>query len=141
MRRSEAGFTFLEILIVIMIIGVLTAIVGPNLIGNVGKSKQVAAKDQIRILELALKQYYADTGQFPTTAQGLGALRRQPTSPPQPEGWSGPYLEKDVPRDPWGRDYVYVSPGRESDAGYDLYSLGSDGKVGGVSEAADITSW
>jgi general secretion pathway protein G len=139
MERKQAGFTFLEILIVIMIIGVLTAIVGPNLIGNVGKSKQVAAKDQIRILELALKQYYADTGQFPTTSQGLGALRRRPAS--APEGWDGPYLDKDVPRDPWGRDYVYVSPGRQSDAGYDLYSLGSDGKVGGVGEAADVINW
>lgn len=139
MRRKEAGFTFLEILIVIMIIGVLTAIVGPNLIGNVGKSKQVAAKDQIRILELALKQYYADTGQFPTTSQGLAALRRRPS--PGPEGWDGPYLDKDVPRDPWGRDYVYVSPGRQSEAGYDLYSLGADGKVGGSGEAADVTSW
>ena len=139
MRRKEAGFTFLEILIVTMIIGVLTAIVGPNLIGNVGKSKQVAAKDQIRILELALKQYYADTGQFPTTSQGLAALCSRPS--PGPEGWDGPYLDKDVPRDPWGRDYVYVSPGRQSETGYDLYSLGTDGKVGGSGEAADVTNW
>lgn len=139
--KREGGFTFLEILIVIMIIGVLTAIVGPNLVSNVGKSKQTAAKDQVRILELALKQYYADTGQFPTTSQGLESLRRKPTTSPVPESWDGPYLDKNVPKDPWGRDYVYVSPGRESDVGYDLYSLGSDGKRGGSGEAADITNW
>ncbi len=139
MKRSEAGFTFLEILIVILIIGVLTAIVGPNLIGNVGKSKRVAAKDQIRILELSLKQYYADTGQFPTTSQGLEALRHKPA--PEPEGWDGPYLDKAVPKDPWGRDYVYLNPGRENQEGFDVYSLGSDGKVGGAGEEADITNY
>ncbi|HOB21783.1 MAG TPA: type II secretion system major pseudopilin GspG [Bacillota bacterium] len=139
MKSRERGFTFLEILIVILIIGVLTAIVGPNLMRNIGSSKQVAAKDQIRILELALKQYFADTGQFPTTSQGLQALVKPPA--PSPEGWAGPYLDKEVPKDPWGRDYVYLCPGRVNTESFDLFSLGSDGREGGTGEAADITNY
>lgn len=133
---SEAGFTLVELLVVIIILGLLVGIVGPRLIGRIGQSKQATARAQIANFEAALDQYRLDVGAYPTGAQGLAALNQNPNAP----NWNGPYLKKGVPRDPWGNPYKYVCcPGQHGE--YDLWSEGSDGAPGGVGEAADVTSW
>lgn len=129
MSRSK-GFTLLELLVVIVIIGLLAGYVAPRYFGQVGKSEVQVARAQIDSLEKALDQYRLDTRHYP---QGLDALTAKPESE---ANWSGPYLKKSVPNDPWGRPYVYRVPGTKSD--YDLYSLGRDGKPGGTGEDADI---
>ena len=135
-HRRENGFTLIEILIVMVIIGLLAALVGPRMFGKVGKSKQKAAKAQISLLETALDTYRLDIGKYPTTDMGLQALRVQPSGL---EKWDGPYMPKDIPLDPWGNPYVYRSPGEHGD--YDILSYGLDGNFGGEGEDADITSW
>ncbi|AZR72565.1 type II secretion system protein GspG [Anoxybacter fermentans] len=139
--RNQKGFTFVEIMIVVVIIGFLTSVVVPQIIGRVGKAKQVTAQNQINNLELALDQYYLDCGRYPTTEQGLQALVKKPTISPIPKGWDGPYFKKDIPKDPWGNDYIYKYPGEHNPDSYDLYSLGRDGQEGGTGEDADITNW
>ncbi len=135
------GFTLLELLVVLAIIATLAAVVGPSVFRNVGDAKVQSAKSQIEIFALALDSYRLDTGGYPSTAQGLAALRTAPTGPEAPAGWRGPYLRRAVPLDPWGRPYVYVAPGRANPEAYDLYTLGRDGKPGGEGEDADVTSW
>jgi len=127
--------------VVMIILAVLAGLVGPRLFKNVAKAKQNAAKAQIELLGLALDQYRLDNDMYPTTEQGLGALTRQPVTPPVPEFWDGPYLKKTSPLDPWGREYYYESPGSYDTDGYDVYSLGRDGLEGGADEDADIVSW
>ncbi len=134
--RKEEGFTLIELLIVMVIIGLLAALVGPRMFGKVGKSRQNAAKAQISLFETALDTYRLDVGKYPTSEQGLEALRVQPDGV---EKWDGPYLPKDVPSDPWGNLYVYQSPGENGD--YDIISLGADGKSEGEGEDTDIVSW
>ena len=134
-RRND-GFTLLELLVVMVIIGLLAGFVGPKLFGQIGKSEVKVARAQIESLSKALDQYRIDVGQYPTTDQGLTALLTKPSQEPK---WAGPYLAKAVPRDPWGRDYQYVSPGQHGE--YDLLSWGRDGKLGGDGEDADIASW
>lgn len=129
MKKSK-GFTLLELLVVIVIIGLLAGYVAPRYFGQVGKSEVQVARAQIDSLEKALDQYRLDTRHYP---QALEALNSKPESE---ANWSGPYLKKSVPNDPWGRPYVYRVPGSKSD--YDLYSLGRDGKPGGTGEDADI---
>jgi general secretion pathway protein G len=137
------GFTLLELMVVIAVMAVLAAVVAPNIFRHVGDARAGAARTQVELLSLALGQYALDNGQFPSTAQGLAALRSQP----QDDGgraarhWRGPYLAKEVPLDPWGRPYLYASPGTQGVDGFDLYSLGRDGQPGGDGEDADITSW
>jgi len=134
--RKASGFTLIELMIVMVIIGLLAALVGPRLIGKVGKSKVKAAKAQIEMLSTALDSFKLDTGRYPTTEEGLKALVENPGIP----GWDGPYLKKKkVPKDPWGHDYIYRCPG-EHDT-YDLLSYGADGQPGGEGENADIVSW
>jgi len=115
--------------------------VAPSVFRNVGDAKTDAAKSQIEIFALALDSYRLDNDVYPSTQQGLAALRAMPVAGDHPRNWRGPYLRKDVPLDPWGRPYVYVAPGIENPASYDLYTLGRDGKTGGDGEDADLTSW
>lgn len=131
------GFTLLELLVVIVIIGLLAGLVAPRYFDQVSKSNTKIAKAQINSLEKALDQYRLDVGTYPTTELGLGALD---TRPQNLEKWDGPYLKKSVPPDPWGRPYVYKFPG-DHGVDYDLSSLGSDGQAGGTGEASDVTSW
>lgn len=138
---ARAGFTLIELLVTIAIIATLAAIVAPALFGNVGEARINSAKSQIQILALALDAYRLDNDAFPTTDQGLEALRTLPASGDPPANWKGPYLRQLVPIDPWGRPYVYTSPGIVNPNGYDLYTLGKDGKPGGDGEDADVTSW
>lgn len=130
------GFTLLELLVVIAIIGLLAALVAPRYFDQLSKSNTKVARAQIDSLEKALDQYRLDIGSYPTTEFGLAALN---TRPQNLEKWAGPYLKKAVPLDPWGAVYGYKSPGDHGD--YDLFTLGSDGQVGGAGEAADSTSW
>ena len=132
MSRTK-GFTLLELLVVIVIIGLLAGYVAPRYFGQVGKSEVQVAKAQIESIEKALDQYRLDTRNYPTAEQGLDALTAKPANA---NGWAGPYLKKAVPTDPWGRAYVYRVPGSKGD--FDLYSLGKDGKPGGTGEDADI---
>lgn len=141
LKKGEAGFTFIEIMIVVVIIGFLVSIVAPEIIGRLGKAKVITAQTQLGNLEAALEQYYLDCGNFPTTEQGLEALRVKPTISPVPKGWDGAYLKREVPTDPWGNHYIYVNPGEKNPHGYDLYSYGRDGQEGGSGEDTDITNW
>jgi len=131
----QAGFTLLELLVVVAIIGLLVGFVAPRYFGQIGKSEVTAARAQIDALEKALDQYRLDTGHYPSTEQGLGALWQRPQNEPK---WSGPYLRKTVPLDPWGRPYQYRAPGEKGD--FDLLSYGKDGTAGGSGENVDITN-
>ena len=130
------GFTLLELLVVMVIIGLLAGYVGPKYFEQIGKSETKTAKAQIDALGKALDQFRIDTGSYPTSEQGLEALNKNPGNNPK---WAGPYLKKSVPNDPWDKPYLYKSPGEHSD--YDLYSLGKDGQQGGTKEAEDVTNW
>ncbi len=134
--KTERGFTLLELLVVMVIIGLLAGYVAPKYFSQVGKSEVKVAQAQIDSLEKALDQYRLDTGHYPATEQGLTALMSRPANEPK---WQGPYLKKIAPPDPWGRPYVYKYPGERAE--YDLYSFGKDGQPGGTGEAADITNW
>ncbi len=132
----QAGFTLIELLVVVIIIGLLASLVAPKFFGKLGMSRQKTAKAQIELLGSALDEFRLDNGRYPTTDEGLEALR---TKPEGLQNWSGPYLPKPVPKDPWGNSYVYRSPGEHGD--YDLMSYGRDGQPGGEGEDADIVSW
>jgi general secretion pathway protein G len=134
-RERDKGFTLLELLVVVVIIGLLAGFVAPRYFGQVGKSEVATAKAQIDAFEKALDQYRLDTGRYPTAELGLKALVDKPASEPK---WNGPYLKKEVPLDPWGKAYVYKVPGEKWD--FDLVSLGRDGRPGGSGEDADITN-
>lgn len=138
---ARHGFTLIELLVTIAIIATLAAIVAPALFGNVGEARKNSARSQIQILALALDAYRLDADAFPSTEQGLEALRSFPIAGDPPKTWRGPYLRQVVPSDPWGRAYVFVSPGLANPNAYDLYTLGKDGKPGGDGEDADISSW
>jgi general secretion pathway protein G len=134
-RRAQAGFTLVEILVVITIIGLIMALVGPRVLNYLSESKAKAAKIQIESFASALDLYYLDLGRYPTTNEGLGALTQSNNA----TGWNGPYLRGGVvPNDPWGHGYVYRAPGQR--APYEIVSLGSDGQEGGTGVAADIAS-
>ncbi len=134
-RRAQAGFTLVEILVVITIIGLIMALVGPRVLNYLSESKAKAAKIQIESFSSALDLYYLDLGRYPTSNEGLAALTQGNNAP----GWNGPYLRGGVvPNDPWGHSYVYRAPGQR--APYEIVSLGSDGQEGGTGVAADIAS-
>jgi len=136
MRARCAGFTLLELLVVVAIIGLLVGYVAPRYFGQLGKSEVATAKAQIDALDKALDQYRLDTGHYPPTEPGLAALFDRPANEPR---WGGPYLRKAVPVDPWGKAYVYRSPGAQG-AEYDLLSYGKDGQPGGSGEDADLSN-
>jgi general secretion pathway protein G len=132
---TARGFTLIELLVVVAIIGLLAGIVAPRYFGQVGKSEVNVAKAQLDALEKALDQYRLDIGRYPNTELGLKALVERPASELK---WSGPYLRKDVPLDPWGKPYVYKLPGEKGE--FDLLSYGKDGQPGGTGENADLTN-
>ncbi|HYP85390.1 type II secretion system major pseudopilin GspG [Variovorax sp.] len=134
--RRLRGFTLLELLVVMVIIGLLAAYVAPRYFSQVGKSEVRSAQAQIDGLRKALDTYRLDTGAYPTTEQGLAALNARPANTAK---WSGPYLQRPVPLDPWGKPYQYKAPGAHDE--FDLFSFGKDGQPGGTGDAADITSW
>ena len=139
-RRIAAGFTLIELLVVMIILAILAAVVIPRVIGRTEDARRAKAKSDIAAFETALDAYKLDNGTYPTTEQGLQALVEPPTTDPVPKNWNGPYLKKGIQKDPWGNDYVYVSPG-EHNADFDIVSYGKDGQPGGTGENADITSW
>ena len=136
-RRDERGFTLVEILVVITIIGLIMALVGPRVINYLGEAKVKAAKIQIESFSSALDLYYLDAGRYPSSSEGLAALAQRPGGSAT---WNGPYVKGGfVPNDPWGHPYVYRSPGEHG--AYDIVSYGSDGQEGGTGTASDIASW
>ena len=137
-RRAAppGGFTLLELLVVMVIIGLLAGYVGPKLFAQIGKSEVKVTRAQIDALGKALDQYRIDLGRYPSSSEGLAALTTRPAAEAR---WNGPYLAKSVPIDPWGHAYIYRAPGEHGD--YDLLSLGRDGQPGGAGEDADITNW
>ena len=137
LRERSAGFTLIELLVVMVIVGLLAALVGPRLFKNVGKGKVTAAKAQIANFQTALGSYKLEVGTFPSTDEGLQALRVKPLSASR---WDGPYLVKEVPLDPWGNPYVYKFPGEHGDEP-DIISYGADGREGGEGENEDVLSW
>jgi general secretion pathway protein G len=138
-RRLERGFTLVEIMVVVVIIGILGALVVPKLLGRTGESRVVAAKVDIASMMQALKLYKLDNQRYPTTEQGLQSLTTKPTNGPSANGWkNGGYIDK-LPKDPWGNPYQYLAPGIHGEV--DLFSLGADGQPGGTGEDADVGSW
>ena len=135
-RPRHAGFTLLELLVVMVIIGLLAGYVGPRMFAQIGKSETKVAKAQIDALQKALDQYRLDVGHYPTTDQGLAALTARP---PEEVKWLGPYLAKSVPRDPWSRAYLYRSPGEHGEV--DMSSYGKDSRPGGEGDDQDVTNW
>ena len=132
----EGGFTLLELLVVMVIIGLLAGYVGPKYFAQIGKSEVKTAKAQLDSLSKALDQYRLDNGHYPSTENGLAALNTAPGDEPK---WKGPYLQKKAPNDPWGKPYQYQFPGEHGE--YDLWSFGNDGTAGGIDEAADVVNW
>jgi general secretion pathway protein G len=139
MRR--AGFTLVEILVVIIVIAMLATLVAPSVFQHVDQAKASTAKAQIEMLSAALDAYRLDNDRYPTSEQGLAALRQSPSASPAPRRWRGPYLRRELPVDPWGKPYVFRSPGTVNPESFDLLTLGRDGREGGEGEDADVTSW
>lgn len=133
-RRGNKGFTLIELMVVVIIIGLLSALVAPKFFGKVEQSKSKAAQAQIELFSTALDQLRLDTGKYPTSSEGLSALRVN-----SGENWRGPYLKKDIPDDPWGKPYMYSAPGAHDE--FDIVSYGADGAQGGEGEDQDIVSW
>jgi len=138
---SRSGFTLIEMMVVLAIIGTLAMVVAPSVLRNVSDANVTAARSQVDVFAVALDAYRLDTGEYPPTAAGLATLRTRPDGENARPGWRGPYLRKAVPLDPWRRPYEYRSPGTSNPESYDLYSLGRDGRPGGEGEDADVTSW
>jgi general secretion pathway protein G len=134
--HRQRGFTLLELLVVMVIIGLLSAYVGPKVFGQIGKSETKIAKAQIEAIVKGLEQYRIDAGRYPSADQGLAALMVAPAGEAK---WAGPYMAKALPLDPWGRPYLYRVPGEHGD--FDMFSLGRDGQPGGQGDDADIGSW
>lgn len=133
---KHQGFTLMELLLVVVILGLLAAFVGPTLYKQIKPAKQTLARAQMQSFMTALDNYYIDNERFPSIQQGLAALRKKPEGAKK---WQGPYLKKEIPLDPWGKAYIYRAPGRNG--GYEIVSLGSDSKEGGKDDKKDINSW
>jgi general secretion pathway protein G len=138
-RRRVAGFTLVEVLVVIVILGILAALVVPRVLERPDEARVIAAKNDIAAIMQALKLYRLDNGRYPTTDQGIAALVTRPAQPPAPPNWkSNGYLER-LPKDPWGNPYQYLNPGLRGEI--DMFSYGADGQPGGTGFDADIGSW
>ena len=137
-RGRESGFTLIEIMVVVVILGILAALVAPQVIGNVSEARIMAAKSDIRNVQNQLEMFRLHAFRYPSTDEGLEALVSAPGSADAGDRWKGPYLSK-VPNDPWGRPYLYLAPGTRSDV--DVYTLGRDGQPGGEGEDSDIGNW
>ncbi|WP_144777010.1 type II secretion system major pseudopilin GspG [Marinobacter maritimus] len=137
--QSSRGFTLIEIMVVMVILGLLVAIVAPNIMGRSDQAKVTVAETQLTNISKALDLYRLDNSHYPSTQQGLEALVSRPSGSPEPKNWNPDGYMKSVPQDPWGSEFQYVSPGREGP--YDLYSKGSDGQDGGDGDASDISLW
>jgi general secretion pathway protein G len=135
-KKNRQGFTLMELLVVLVIIGLLAALVGPSLYQRIKPAKQSAASAQISNFSTALDTFFVDVGRYPTTQEGLLALRKKPDGVAK---WNGPYVKKEIPLDPWGNPYQYRAPGRNG--GFDIISFGADGREGGEDENKDINSW
>lgn len=132
----QRGFTLLELLVVLVILGLLAGFVAPKFFKHIGQAETQAARNQVDALEKSLDQYRLDVGHYPSTEQGLAALVERPANESR---WQGPYLKKGVPKDPWGNPYQYRFPGEHTE--FDVFSFGKDGQVGGTGDAADIGNW
>ena len=139
-KKYNEAWSFIETLIVIAIILILTTAVGLSAVKQIDKSWTATAKSQIETFSLALDSYYMDNGFYPSTEQGLKALWEKPVSSPEPKFWNGPYISKSLPEDPWGNEYVYSSPG-ENNLPFSIICYGKDGTAGGDGNDADIKSW
>ncbi len=140
MRNDNRGFTLVEIMVVVVILAALIAVVAPNFIGQADEAKRTKVAMDIKNLETALKAYYLDNGFYPSTDQGLEALVKMPAGEPAPKRWrTGGYVEKGIPKDPWGEEYIFLSPGVHGD--FDISSYGPDRVEGGEEKNADINSW
>lgn len=137
-KRSRAGVTLIEMLVVVTIIGLFVALVGPSLFRKADDARITATKSQVANFMTALGAYKLDTGNFPTTEQGLQALRVKPADVLQ---WNGPYMPQEIPKDQWGHDFIYRFPGEHGNDEPDIVSLGADGQPGGEGYNADIVSW
>ncbi len=137
--KQQQGFTLIEIMVVVVILGILGALIVPNIMGRTGEARITAAKSDLRAIGNALNLYRLDNFNYPSTDQGLEALVTKPGGFPEAKNWNPDGYLARLPKDPWGNDYLYLSPG--SHGPYDLYSHGSDGREGGEGEAADIVSW
>jgi len=137
--QSSRGFTLIEIMVVMVILGLLVAVVAPNIMGRSDQAKVTVAETQLTNISKALDIYRLDNSHYPSTQQGLEALSSKPTGSPEPKNWSPDGYMNNIPQDPWNKDFQYVSPGTEGP--YDLYSYGSDGQEGGDGDAADISIW
>ncbi len=141
-RLNDQGFTLLELMVVVIILGILAVYVAPKFMGAPQEARINAAKVQIKSMETALKMYKLDNGIYPSTEQGLEALVQPPEVGQLPKKWrKGGYLEKGVPKDPWGNEYIYLSPGVNNTDSFDLFSYGPDEQPGGEDENKDITNW
>lgn len=138
-HAHSRGFTLIEIMVVMVILGLLVAVVAPNIMGRSDQAKVTVAKTQLNNIANALNLYRLDNSHYPSTQQGLEALVLEPGGSPEPKNWNAVGYLKSVPEDPWGSEYQYVSPGSEGP--YDLYSFGADGQEGGDGDAADISVW
>ncbi|MGE5557011.1 MAG: type II secretion system major pseudopilin GspG [Bacillota bacterium] len=135
--RNESGFTLIEIVVALILIAIAATMVGPAVMDQWSKGQQSAARAQIGLFMSALKTYRLDVGHYPTTSQGLEALRKNPGE----DNWNGPYLDDKVPLDPWKRKYEYMNPGDQNPDGVDIWSWGADGKEGGEKYDADVGNW
>ena len=135
-ERRRKGFTLIELLVVILILAILAALIVPRVVGRTGDAKRAKAATDLSTLSGALETFRLDVDRYPTTEEGLQALR---TSPGDANGWKGPYISKAIPPDPWGNEYIYEFPGADGDDSFLLMSYGADGAPGGAGEAADVT--
>ena len=138
--KADKGFTFIETIVTISIILILSAAVGFSAIKYVERAKIAACRNQIETIRLALQAYYLDCSQYPTEVQGLQALWERPIHPPLPARWNGPYIDRLLPKDPWDNDYIYKNPG-DFDLPFSITSYGADGRPGGEGANTDIHSW